>query len=101
MTSIQITMTEDTNLNCPACGGNNLHHEDVHVYQRSHEDSDAGLHVAVHGYQSVEVTASMVGNPSTRRDGIRIRLSCENCPAQLSLVLIQHKGVTSIAWEGP
>ncbi len=91
------TVTTDLVLNCPQCGGECLHHENVQVYRRSSEDDDEGLHVAMHRH--VQLTTSMAGNPSPRRDGMRVMFSCENCPARPSLVIYQHKGSTYVGWE--
>lgn len=78
-------------LKCPACGTNNVHHTSVEVFERE-EDKD-GLHVVVEG-GSVRTDTVMKGNPSHRRHGIRLLLSCESCPALSALTIVQHKGET-------
>lgn len=78
------------------------------IYFRE-EDAGSGLHVATHaGPESwhpepsatqVEVTTSQHGNPSLRRDGIRIAFACENCTTLPDLTIVQHKGATQLQWE--
>lgn len=79
---------------CPNCGGENLHEFFSEVYERT-EDSATGLHALVIG-QDFRVDANMIGNPSPRRDGIRITFTCENCDHQSYLAIYQHKGQTLI-----
>ena len=40
-------MTPYDILMCPACGGSNLHHYQVDVYNRKREDSDTGIFASV------------------------------------------------------
>ena len=47
----------------------------------------------------VEVTTSQHGNPSMRRDGIRIAFVCENCTTLPELIIVQHKDATQLQWE--
>ncbi len=79
-------------LECPACGGDHLHHVKVDVYERA-EDQDSGLHVSVAEGKSSE-DANLVGNPSSRRHGLSISFRCEHCSAKPILTIAQHKGNT-------
>lgn len=81
-------------LQCPSCGCNYLHHGRVEVFDRA-EDAATGTHVVLDGGK-VEVDNSMVGNPSKRRDGIRIHFWCEGCKDQPYMEIVQHKGNTYV-----
>lgn len=81
-------------LQCPSCGCNYLHHERVEVFDRA-EDAATGTHVVVDAGK-VEVDNSMIGNPSKRRDGIRIHFSCEGCKDHPYMEIVQHKGNTYV-----
>ena len=78
---------------CPNCGGENLHHGRVSVYNRWSEDEEKGLCVSIDA-QNATITDAMKGNPSIRRDGIKIELSCECCDHESVLTISQHKGYT-------
>ena len=80
-------------LRCPVCGGEYLHQDNTEIFNRSHEDSTEGLHVTVDG-QKLQTDHSQTGNPSLRRDGMRIDLWCELCNSSSSLTIVQHKGNT-------
>jgi hypothetical protein len=97
---------------CPGCGGSNLHHADVLVFDRA-EDADEVKRITVEhgadeaGYPalgSAKVSMSLVpndsnsGNPSSRRNGITIAFMCENCSAASVLEIAQHKGATLVGW---
>jgi len=79
-------------LKCPSCGTDEgyLHHHGVTVYDR-HEDGPVTV-TTVNGGAAGE-------NPSSRRDGIAIRFTCELCPAELELTIAQHKGRTYLVWR--
>ena len=79
-------------LECPACGGNHLHHIKVDVYERL-EDQDSGLHVSV-ADGSLSHDHDLSGNPSSRRNGLSVHFRCEHCPATPVLNIAQHKGNT-------
>jgi hypothetical protein len=39
-------------------------------------------------------------NPSSRRNGLRVKFYCEQCEKDLPMMLIsQHKGQTFIGWD--
>lgn len=87
-------------LRCPHCGDYNLHHDKVSVYERDTEDSAQGRRTTV-SKNSVLVESSIEGNPSSRRNGLKIRFFCENCGNGLryTLSIQQHKGMTYLHWE--
>ncbi|NLX17393.1 MAG: hypothetical protein GXY45_10565 [Ramlibacter sp.] len=81
---------------CPNCGGENLHHGTVTVYERDREDSATGRIVSTEDY--VVANTSMKGNPSARRNGLLIGFKCEHCDADPVLAITQHKGCTYFHW---
>ena len=83
---------------CPHCGCENTHHAKVDVYARMAEDSEQGVHAAVDRCD-VKVDFDIGGNPSIRRDGIRISMWCECCDFIHDLEITQHKGQTIISTE--
>ena len=90
-------INDEKGLDCPNCGGNNLHQSSVSVFFRDTEDSKEGkfIRCAV-GY--VEAT-NPNNNPSCRRDGLLISFECENCSADPELAIYQHKGTTYVEWH--
>ena len=82
---------------CPCCESDYTHHGRVEVYNRG-EDSLDGLHVSV-GLSDVRADTDLSGNPSDRRHGLRIRMSCEACGQTSWLVIAQHKGQTHVWCE--
>ena len=85
---------EGSELLCPRCEFNYLHHYQVDVFERN-EDAITGLHVQVADSRAATDTL-LRGNPSSRRDGLTVGLWCEGCHAKLLLTIAQHKGVTLI-----
>ncbi len=88
------TLDGDSELLCPSCGGNYLHHDRVDIYERG-EDGSYGVHVAVEDGKATMDT-KLQGNPSGRRHGLVIHLWCEACHARSTLNVAQHKGNTLI-----
>ena len=87
-------------LSCPVCNGMYLHQGAVKHYSRRFEDSEIGMLAVVTG-DTVAATAdtTMQENPSRRRNGIRIEMSCETCDDLIAdLAIYQHKGSTYISW---
>ena len=84
-------------MTCPSCGFNYLHHEQVEVFPRPKEDAEryVGFEVSRQGLRTIPPDT----NPSSRRDGLRIRFSCEGCDLLPSLTIVQHKGQTFMEWE--
>lgn len=93
-----VANTGEAPLLCPECGGRNLHHGVVEVFNREGEDSDKGLHVTVSGrdwedaHKDYDQDLSL--NPSSRRDGVLIHLECEGGCGPFVLQIAQHKGET-------
>jgi len=84
-------------LDCPACGGENLHQERVDSWFRE-EDAEKGLRTSAMKDGSCFVTSELHGNPSGRRDGLTITFSCETCEDLPVLSIVQHKGLTLVGW---
>jgi hypothetical protein len=89
-----------TTLLCPSCLGDYTHQEYYEIFQRN-EDCD-GIRTIVQLNQTT-VDTNMKGNPSSRRDGMRMFFTCEAChfhgdksedPPMFELLIYQHKGVT-------
>lgn len=97
-------VVSDGVLLCPECGGEWLHHGALEAFVRGQEDAPTGLHAKVgDGDVLAEHAASMRANPSSRRDGLLIEFSCENCGFAVPYVLaiVQHKGQTLVYWQKP
>jgi len=101
----------DGTLKCPRCEDVALHHHQVEVFNREREDSERGTDVMVNGAE-ISINQSMYGNPSRRRNGIRIYFTCEFCDVGsdedgggipldpcIALTIYQHKGSTYMHWE--
>jgi hypothetical protein len=86
----------DDALHCPECGGGNLHQGRVEVFHRHREDMPSTVIGIADG---VVVDADAARNPSSRRQGLLIQFDCENCPAEPSLAIYQHKGTTFVLWR--
>jgi hypothetical protein len=83
---------------CPACGGLNLHHEEIKVFCRK-EDAAAVTETTVNALRSVTETTDGSLNPSARRGGVTIRFWCEDCHARPVLQIAQHKGSSLVSWD--
>lgn len=90
---------------CPSCGSEFIHQTGVDVYKRHTEDAERGLSVRVNDDTTMNVserTDEESGNPSPRRDGLRIRFACEQCSGLedvAELVIVQHKGNEFVRWD--
>ena len=99
-----VEIAEDGELLCPCCGENYLHHDVVEVYSRDSEDAPSRATVIMGQgdlFCGPERLIGARGNPSSRRQGLRIGFWCETCDQQPSLTIAQHKGVTYVQWEVP
>lgn len=77
----------------------NLHQISMEYFDRR-EDSEKGLHVYAQLGKQLLVDDKMTGNPSQRREGIKIRFSCECCNGEIhTLNIVQHKGMTLMFWS--
>jgi hypothetical protein len=91
---------ESEDLICPFCGGANLHHETVTVYDRREDEEEVTVTVVMDGISIVQRTDSEgAGNPSRRRNALMITFSCETCWEIPKLVISQHKGSTFLYWK--
>jgi hypothetical protein len=91
-------------LRCPRCGSQYLHHEGVTLFHRS-EDAPSAVRITVAGLSvTTDVVPSSSENPSSRRNGLSVQFSCEGCGGgsqadTIELTLAQHKGWTEIGWR--
>ena len=101
-------------LSCAHCAHQNLHQETIEVFERI-QDDERGLRVVVKhaadtprtadGRPVGDVTSKLIadsilhGNPSPRRQGLRVKCRCEDCGKLTSLVIFQHKGTTYVDVE--
>lgn len=92
----------DDALLCPRCNSNNLHHGRVIVYDRG-EDAPLTTVVVVDGrdISCSERKSIECSNPSSRRHGLAILFTCENCGVWSELTIEQHKGETYLHWRDP
>lgn len=85
-------------LRCADCGWRCTSHYRVDVFDLPKEDSEDGVHVTVQDC-AVTVDRKMADNPSRRRWGINVLLSCEGCSAITKFSIAQHKGETQLRVE--
>jgi len=97
MQCVKFDINEQDTLLCPKCDGDYLHHGKVEIFDRN-EDAIYGLYTIVSSRKIQSENCALVGNPSMRRDGIKIHFYCEHCQADLTLAIAQHKGQTLIKW---
>jgi hypothetical protein len=77
-----------------------MHHARVVVYDRTEDAPDViETFVSRGDFTQATVSSASSRNPSSRRDGLAIKLDCEGCPARLELTIEQHKGQTFLAWR--
>ena len=97
-----VDLFDGDTIKCPECGHEYTHHKRVEVFARDGEDSD-GLVISVFENDAGKVVVEtrrddMKTSPSTRRDGIRLLIQCEQCDAVSPLHIHQHKGNTFVGW---
>lgn len=84
---------------CPYCGSANSQHSGLKAWYRASEDARRGLYAAF-GFGEIQTSEILpVGNPSLRRDGFAVLLTCEDCEGAFSLTIAQHKGQTVLGIE--
>jgi hypothetical protein len=82
------------------CGGNNLHHYGVTVFDRDDDSSTVRVTNVTHTGTSSEVVPNeLSGNPSARRDAVVVRFWCEHCGHEYGMQIVQHKGCTYLSWR--
>lgn len=81
-------------LQCSNCNEGYTHHTNVTAYVRDKEDAEIGMVFGTDRAGSFTLRSSMGRNPSPRRNGIRIKVECEQCEGTTELQIIQHKGQT-------
>ena len=85
---------------CPRCGSEYLHHEGVVSFDRGEDAGTVVKTEVARGRVTTEPANSGYGNPSSRRDGLVVRFSCEGCGSDpIELCIAQHKGCTEISWR--
>ena len=99
---------------CPHCKGNNLHQEDVSVFNPAPSRVEYNInsdkneffpqtqvtHVLANGtVTTTTVDANATSNPSPERQGMTIDFWCETCENKPTLAILQHKGITFIGWQ--
>jgi len=84
---------EDNTLICPTCGGNNLHHGTVEIYEAFIETTVNGTRTSCRHVKPGEENHNYRGN------SLRINFDCERCRGGKSLLIAQHKGSTYVEWE--
>jgi hypothetical protein len=84
-------------LKCPSCGFNYLHHDRVEIFECG-EDAEEGIHVDV-TEGKVLIDKKLLGNPSSRRHGLKVHFWCEGCSAKPIMRILQHKGNTYINFD--
>ena len=93
----EFKMSENNYILCPGCNGEGMHQGRVEVFNRE-EDCSNGLHVEVEG-QRLKSNRDLIGNPSPRRSGVVITMTCEDCLRSFDLNIYQHKGRTFQEWQ--
>lgn len=103
--SLDISASEMQDIACPICGHEFTHQIKLEAFCRV-EDSAHVSQLGVTGLDSPHpavsfrsTTDKMSRNPSARRDGILIRIRCEECESESHLAIVQHKGQTLIGWK--
>jgi hypothetical protein len=89
-------------LACPRCRHEPgfLHHRKVETYFRREDAPEVLVAVADRGRVGLERRVNNTsGNPSRRRDGVRVHFWCEHCGDELVLNVAQHKGCTEVFWS--
>ena len=82
---------------CPNCSSNYIHHDKVDVFECG-QDAKYGLHCTVTSGK-VKMDKILEGNPSPRRNGLKIFLWCEKCDVKSVFSVSQHKGHTLIDFK--
>ena len=85
-------------LNCP-CGMGNLHQHKYEVFNRTEDSTNVIKTVVKDSTVAINhIPNQGSGNPSARRDGIKVHFWCEG-GHDMVLNIYQHKGITFLDWE--
>lgn len=86
-------------MKCPRCESTYLRHDEapVDIWQRGEDSSSDGYSI-LPGGRGIEAIPGQE-NPSARRSGLRLHLSCESCGTAFGLTISQHKGETFLKIE--
>jgi len=98
MTKWEMIYTDEDKENllvCPHCGEVFLHQYKTEIFDRD-EDELEGFHVITDRENDIIIKRDLEGNPSKRRDGLKIHFFCEMCSAKSVLDIYQHKGQTFV-----
>jgi len=87
----------DGRLTCPNCTGQDLHQYKIEIFNRG-EDKKFGEHILVDGLDVI-IDDNLKGNPSKRRQGLKVYFYCECCDYEIALNIYQHKGSTYLNTE--
>lgn len=90
-------MRLEDSIKCPTCSEDYTHISKVELFFRDKEDSDTGIRIETDG-EAISVgkdVSKSKGNPSGRREGMRIIFSCEFGHV-FELVIQQHKGTNYV-----
>lgn len=85
-------------VSCASCDSDCMHQADVEVFRRDEEDSEMGMHLLTRGIEYVR-GERVSGNPSSRRDAVRIIYTCEQCDMLTIMELVQHKGTETLEFH--
>lgn len=89
---VDLLVKDDVHIKCPICADIYTHQGKVEVFNRS-EDSKEGNHVEIIG-DLVKVNKDISANPSARRQGVSINMTCEGSQHPFTVDIYQHKGQT-------
>ena len=84
-------------LRCGWCQWQNTHFVRTEVYHDpdTTNPNDTRLRAVIQG-DSFRLDSTDEGNPSPRRNGIRLLYRCEMCPGISALEILEHKGDTIV-----
>jgi hypothetical protein len=85
-------------MKCAGCGWDCTHHYKVEVFALPQKmPALAPMSWSRPASRSLTTNDAETGNPSSRRDGVRILMTCEECDALTAIEIIQHKGTTYLS----
>ncbi|MFL9517739.1 hypothetical protein ACKENX_16260 [Acinetobacter baumannii] len=84
-------------IKCPICSYDYTHQGKVEIFERG-DDDEQGNHVQVLN-DGINVDRDLTKNPSPRRQGVTIHMTCEVDRHPFKLNIYQHKGQTFVEVE--